>query len=228
MPRSTSYYTLIGSLPALPRHFEESERVPISRRKLDERLGMLEPRDAKVVDELADFLMWERQPLERSDEEVLRHIDQFLRTVDSHFARDLIRHVMTVRTILAGLRCRRLQRDPPLGYAPVAAQIAKNWSHPDFRFGSQFRWIGEVDALLNGDSPFDLERKKLDIIWRHSKRLADPYFFSFEAVVLYLIRWEIVYRWTQRNAHAGQEKFEELVSQAMSEFADIFAEPSPL
>ena len=28
MPSSTNYYTLIGSLPALPRHFEAAERAP--------------------------------------------------------------------------------------------------------------------------------------------------------------------------------------------------------
>ena len=35
-----NYYTLIGSLPALPRSFDEVERVPISRLKLIERLKM--------------------------------------------------------------------------------------------------------------------------------------------------------------------------------------------
>ena len=49
MPRSSSYYTLIGSLPALPVHFEDAERVPISRRRLDERLKMLDPAAAEVI-----------------------------------------------------------------------------------------------------------------------------------------------------------------------------------
>ena len=49
MARSTTYYTLIGSLPALPRRFEQAERVPISRLKLDERLKMLTPQDAEEV-----------------------------------------------------------------------------------------------------------------------------------------------------------------------------------
>lgn len=226
MPRSTTYYTLIGSLPALPRHFEEAERVPISRLKLEERLKMLEPHDARVIEDMGDFLAWERQPLERTDEDVLRHYDQFMLTVDNRFARDLIRHAMTIRTIIAGLRCRRLGLGPPLGIAPVAARIARHWNHPDFHLGTQLPWIGEVDAQLNGDSPFDLERKKLDIIWRHAKWLADQYHFTFEAVVMYLIRWEVVYRWTRRDAAVGQEKFARLVTEAMGEYASMFAEPS--
>ena len=43
-----------------------------------------------------------------------------------------------------------------------------------------------------------------------------------EAVVLYLIRWEIVFRWTSRDAAAGQEKFERLVAEAMGQYASMF------
>jgi hypothetical protein len=55
--------------------------------------------------------------------------------------------------------------------------------------------------------------------------MADQYQFSFEAVLLYLIRWEIVYRWTRRDAAVGQEKFERLVNEAMGEYANMFESP---
>lgn len=220
--RSTAYYTLIGSLPALPRHFEEAERVPISQPKLDERLKMLEPLDAEVISEIGDFLVWERQPLERTDDDVLRHFDHFTQTVDNAFARDLIRYVITVRAILVGLRCRRLQQDPPSNLAAVVPQVVRHWNHPDFQLGRQFPWISEVESTLNGDAPFDLERTRSDISWRFAQRLADQHYFTFEAVVLYLIRWEIVYRWTRRNAEEGQQKFDRLVTEAMGEFAEMF------
>ena len=222
MSRSTTYYTLIGSLPALPRHFEQAERVPISELQLDERLKMLEPLDAEVIEEMGDFLVWERQPVERTDEDVLRHYEQFMERVSNRFARDLIRYAMTTRTILAGLRCRRLQLDPPAGAEPVAAQIARHWNLPDFGLGRQFSWIGEVDAQLTGDSPFELERTKHRIVWRHAGRLAEQHLFTFEAVALYLIRWEVVYRWTRRDAAAGEKKFEELMQEAMGEYAEMF------
>lgn len=226
---SAPYYTLIGSLPPLPRHFELAERVPISQLQLRQRLKMLEPTDAEVIYAIRDFLMWERQPLERTDDDVMWHYIQLFETVSNRFARDLIRHAMTTRTIIAGLRCRRLRRGPPVGVTPVAAQIAREWKHPDFRLGGQFPWIGEVDAQLNGDAPFHVELTKLNIIWRHATRLTeqhDP--FSFEAVVLYLMRWEVVYRWTRRDATAGQQKFERLVSEAMGEFAGMFEGQFPL
>jgi hypothetical protein len=219
----TNYYTLIGSLPALPRSFEQAERVPISRFKLNERLKMLEPRDAAVVESICDFLVWERQPLERTDAEIMRHYENFMDEVDNRFARELIGNIMTMRTVLAGLRCRRLQLEPPVGVAPIAAQIARNWNHPDFRLATQFPWITEVEKQLNGDSPFDLERTKIEFSWRHVKRLAEEYLFTIEAVVVYLMRWELVYRWTQRSAEVGQKKFEQLVADAMGDFAHMFA-----
>ena len=219
---STQYYTLIGSLPALPRSFEQVDRVPISPLKLDERLKMLEPRDAHVIDEMSSFLVWERQPLEQTDEAILLRYDQFNHEVDHRFARELISHAMAIRTILAGLRCRRLQLEPPAGIAPLAAQIVKHWNHADFRLGVQYPWIAEVDRQLNGETPFDLERTRMELLWRRLHRLAEEHFLSFEAVVLYLMRWELVYRWTQRDAEVGQKKFEQLVSNAMGEFANMF------
>ena len=222
LSRSTTYYTLIGSLPALPRHFEEADRVPISELRLKERLHMLEPRDAEVVEEMTEFLAWERQPLELTDENVLQRYNRFMDKIHDQFAQELIERAMTIRTIIAGLRCRRLQLDPPPGVTPIAGHIARNWNHLDFRLGGRFPWINEVDALLNSDSPFDLERKNLDIAWQHVCRLAEQYHFTFEAVVLYLIRWEVVYRWTQRDAEVGQEKFDQLVAEAMGEYAEMW------
>ena len=222
MGRSTKYYTLMGSLSALPPHFEEADRVPISSLQLDERLKMLEPRDAVIVDQMSDFLVWERQPLERSDADVIAIYDKFMASVDDSFARALIRKAMTIRTIMAGLRRRRLGLDPPLGVPQIAAQIARNWAHPDFRLGLQFAWIGEFDAELNGDSPFDLEKRRLNIVWQHIKRLAENQYFNFEAVVLYLIGWEVVYRWTRRDAKEGERKFAQLVSGAMGEYDNMF------
>ena len=220
--RSTTYYTLIGSLPALPSHFDGADRVPISELRLQSRLKMLEPSDAKVVEEMTEFLGWERQPLELTDENVLERYHRFMDTISDPFAQELIERAMTNRTIVAGLRSRRLQLDPPVGVVPIASHIARNWNHPDFHLGGRFPWISEVDALLSGDSPFDLQRKILDIVWQRVYRLAEQYHFTFEAVVLYLIRWEILYRWTQRNAEVGQARFDQLVAEAMGEYLEIW------
>ena len=62
MARSTTYYTLIGSLPALPRHFAEAERVPISRLRLDERLNsqgaVRDDEQVSVTETLGTLTFW--------------------------------------------------------------------------------------------------------------------------------------------------------------------------
>lgn len=223
MIRSTRYYTLIGSLPALPRRFDEVEGVPISQLRLEERLKMLEPHDAEVIEKMSEFLAWERQPLERTDEDIVRHYQKFTNETGNRFARELIAYIMAIRTVLAGLRCRRLQQEPPPGVPTLAAQMSRNWNHPDFGLGTQFPWIAAVDEQLKGDSPFELERMRIDLSWRRARRLSEGYFFTFEAVLLYLIRWDLVDRWTQRDAQAGQQKFEQLVTDAMGDYAHMFA-----
>lgn len=219
---SNKYYMLIGSLPTLPRHFEDPQRVPISRLGLTERMKMLDADAAELIEQMANFLAWDRQPFERTDEDVWRHYDAFMQNVRNRFARRWIDDVMTLRTIVSALRRRRLGMDAPPGAGWSAQHIARHWTHPDFRLAVKFPWIADVDMQLNGSSPFDLERTLLDIKWTRAKRMSEQYQFTLEAVVLYLIRWEIVFRWTNRDAVAGKEKFEQLVAEAMGRYAKMF------
>lgn len=66
---SRGYYTIIASLPHLPR-FDKAERLPISRERLIQRLKMLEPEDFKLAENVAEFIAWRRQPVGRTDTEV--------------------------------------------------------------------------------------------------------------------------------------------------------------
>jgi len=222
MLSKNKYYTLIGSLPALPTHFEDAQKVPISRLALDERMKMLDTDAAEMLEQMADFLVWDRQPLDRRDEDVCRHYDDLMQNVRNRFARQWIDDAMTLRTIVSALRRRRLGMDAPPGVGRSAEHIARHWTHPDFRLAMRLPWISDIDAQLNGGSPFELERTLLDIKWTRAKRLADRYQFTFEAIVLYLIRWEIVFRWTARDAATGEEKFERLVAEAMGQYANMF------
>ena len=70
MARRRSYITLVSSLPALPR-FDQAERLPINRERLEARLRMLEPDDFALVERTASFLAWQRQPVERTDGDVV-------------------------------------------------------------------------------------------------------------------------------------------------------------
>ena len=57
--------------------------------------------------------------------------------------------------------------------------------------------------------------------WAYLKRRADDYYFSFEAVVLYVARWNVMRQWQELKAERGRPIFETLVAEALGEHANI-------
>lgn len=222
MARSNVYYMLVASLPHMPRHFEV-ERVPINRIRLDERLRMLRPEDAAVVEQVQGFLLWDRQPRDRTDEEVIRHFESLMASISNPLVRHLISFRMDVRTIVSALRRRRQNQGPPPGVGRWIEHIGRHWTHPQFRLERQYPWIADVDRLLNQGDPLEIERRLLGATWTEWRRLANEYTFSFEAVILYLARWEIVDRWVRLDRETGRNLFEELVTEALGDHNELYA-----
>lgn len=221
MARSNSYYTLVASLPAMPRHFEV-DRVPIAQPRLEKRLEMLKPEDAEVVEQLRAFLLWDRQPWDRTDEEVVSHYDELMSTTRNRLARHIVAFQMDIRTIISGLRRRRRGLPPPPGIGQWVDHIRKNWEDPQFSLRWQHPWIAEMDQLLDTADSLQVERIKLGVAWNHWAKLAEQYYFSFEAVLLYLARWEIIHRWVSHDAALGRQRFEQLVTESLDEYANLY------
>lgn len=218
---SNSYYTLIASLPNLPPHFDV-ERSPISTLRLKERLAMLEPDDAEILDGWWRFLVWERQPVDVTDDEVVRRCDEMLCEFTHPLARELADEMMDFRTILAALRRRRMEMGPPPGVGRYTGHIARFWQRPQFNLGQRFPWINRIEQLLAEDHPMEIQTAIYDLMWDHFSRLAEQYTFSFEAVILYVARSEIINRWTARDAELGSRKFDQLVTETLGEYANLY------
>ena len=215
-----AYYTLIASLPHLPAHFE-LERDPITAPRLQQRLQMLEPEDAAVLRQLEDFLAWDRQPLDRTDEEVIARYDALMPTIRNPLVREVIDDRMDVRTITSGLRRRRAGLSAPPGVGRLVGHIRRNWSHPEFNLQARYPWIEQFAGLLEAGEAAEAERLLFSVSWTRWSRLAQRYYFSFEAVLLYVARWWIIDRWTTRDAEAGRQRFEQLVTETLGEYANL-------
>lgn len=216
------YYTLIASLPALPKSFE-ADRVPITSPRLEQRLKMLSPKDAEVVGRLRAFLLWDRERLHRTDEEVIPYYEELLATIANPLARQIVGLRMDVRTIMSGLRRRRRGLLPPPGVGQWVDHIRRNWQHPDFRLGWRHPWIAEVDGLLGTTDLLAIQRMLLTVAWNRWKREAerhDP--FSFESLLLYLASWEMINRWSNMDAPVGRKRFEELLTESLNEYAQLY------
>ncbi|MAU00984.1 MAG: hypothetical protein CL608_27885 [Anaerolineaceae bacterium] len=199
----------------MPRLFEV-ERVPISRIRLQERLKMLGDGDKNTVEQVQRFLLWDRQQPERTDDEVQMEYDRLMNSVSNKLVRDIINHRIDVRTITCALRRRRLGLDPPSGVGQYVEHIRKHWRAPDFRLAREHPWIPRVREGLAAKQTLNVERELLRATWNHWVKLADQFYFSFETVLLYLARWEIVDRWTRLDESAGRQKFDQFLAQTLA------------
>jgi len=182
---------------------------------------MLGEHDRSVVEQVQGFLLWDRQHPERTDEEVQQEFDRLMKSITNTLVRDIVGHRMDVRTITSALRRRRLGLTPPSGVGQYVAHIQKHWEQLDFRLAREHPWIPLVRRHMEANEPFQAERQLLLATWNRWVKLADEFHFSFEKILLYLARWEIVDRWTRLNESLGRQRFENLLAETLGDYARI-------
>ena len=221
--RSNAYYMLISSLPALPPRLDV-DRLPITLERLQARLRMLDPEDAQEIGRMRDILAWSRQFVEADDAAVVKRYGELMQEVTNPLIREVLAAVMDVRMIVAALRRRRHGLGPPtVGFGQWFDHIRRHFNQPDFRLGHAFPGIIRFDQLLGQGDVLNLYRHMLGAVWTYLKKRAEDYVFSFEAVVLYIARWEIMRQWRQLQAERGRAVFEALVTEALGEYAELYS-----
>lgn len=222
--RSNSYHMLISSLPALPPRLDV-ERLPITFERLQGRLRMLEPEDAEDIERMLAVLRWAHQFEEANDHAVVQRFDALMHDMSNPLVRDILAYGMDVRMIAVALRCRRRGLPlPTVGVGQWFAHIRRHFNQPDFKLGQVFPGIPEAERLLAQGDLLTLYRSYvLGATWTYLKKRAEDYYFSFEAVVLYIARWDIIRRWQELQAERGRAIFETLVTEALGEYANIYS-----
>jgi hypothetical protein len=206
----------------LPSSFDV-ERPPISLPRLEERLKMLHEQDARVIDQIRSFILWDRQPAERTDQDVKATYQRLMSTVPNRFVRSMIQARMDMRTIISAIRRRRVGLGPPSGVGQWVEHIRRHYSHPQFHLQNVHPWIAPFELCLEEGDALEAQRTLFSFSYHRWSRIAEQYTFSFEAVVLYLARWEIIDRWTSRNYEAGQARFHRILSETLGEYSHLFA-----
>jgi hypothetical protein len=219
---SRRYYMLVASLPALPVRIDG--RLPITAERLETRLRMLHPRDAEEISRMRAVLDWSQQFKEADDAAVVRRYGELMQRIRNPLARELLDYVMDVRMIGVAIRSRRLGRGPPsVGIGRWFEHVRRNFKDPDFKLHVPFFSIPEVDRMLAEGDMLNLYRRYvLGATWEYLRKRADDYYFSFEAVVLYIARWNRMRMWQQLDAERGRAQFEALVTEALGEYASIY------
>jgi hypothetical protein len=222
---SRPYITLIASLPALPPTFEV-RRPPISRPRLDQRLSLLEPEDRQVADALEAHLRWSGQPIDRGPAEVRENARALLDRAPNPTLHELVTFRLEVRMLVAALRRRHAGQPRPgreWGGDALVWAIRTRWEQPAFGLEGRHPWLPDLAGRIGDGDPLELERRLLHVTWAHHHRLADRHPFGFEAVLVYLCRWDVVERWTHYDAAAGRPRFDALLTEALGEHRPRFA-----
>ena len=81
----------------------------------------------------------------------------------------------------------------------------------------------ESKRLMEEGNFLGLEHQLVDVVWSDLERIGQGHHFDFEAVVLYVLRWDLVARWTTYNEDSAKKRFAELVDAGLAELDKVFA-----
>lgn len=225
MSDPNAYVMLMSSLPS-PEALFLAKQPPLSRLKLDQRLRVLEPEDAETLRLVEDALQWDRLPISMTEEEVVARVRRALSGIENETLQQIIHDRLELRTVVAALRRRRRGEGPPApgtcwGVGRWVGHIARNWTEATFRLDRVFPWLREADKLMKAGDTVALERLLLQQAWKKLVRLAGEHEFDFEAVVIYVLKWNIVDRWGRYNGEAAMKRFEDLVDASLGDYAAL-------
>ncbi|MFC1673517.1 hypothetical protein ACFL12_05115 [Pseudomonadota bacterium] len=221
MTHDTAYAMLMTSLPHLGSLFEARYSV-ISRIKLERRLKVLTPEDAETLAMVERVSCWDRLGGIKDDAVFAEQAKQTVTTLTDPLMMDIVRHRVELRTLVAALRRRHLGRGAPMdgekwGFGRWMKVISRNWNEPGFGVQNAFPWILEAHRLLQENNTVALERLLLEEVWNELGRKAQGHHFDFAAVVIYVLRWDVMERWTHYQAPTAQERFNGLIDAAIGD-----------
>jgi len=220
------YTLLICSLPHHARLFTE-KRTPISRLRLEQHLNLLAQAHAALLWEIERLAQWDYLSHEETDAEIARYAAEFVPRLEDPALREILGGRLILRTLVAGLRRRLLGDAPPgprepWGFGRWIGTMARHWSDPAFGLARPFPWLPEADRLLREGDSLGLERLLLTQSWIRLDRAGAGHYFDFPAVVVYVLKWNIVDRWSRFDADGAIARFGQLAADGLEQYRELF------
>lgn len=189
---------------------------------------MLAPEDLAVLDQALTYFAYERQPVDRTDAQVVAFYQDIMSKTDQPTLRAIIDFALSQRTIMAALRRRHRGLPPPRpgeprGAGPWVRHIERNWSDANFNLAGVYPWIPECRQLLESEQPLALEKRLMGLLWDYVDRLTDGQYFTFDVVLVYVCKWVLVNRWLSCDEQAAATRFEQLLTEVIGGHERIFS-----
>jgi len=218
------YYQLVASLPALA-DFRRTRLLPMSRRRLEERLSLLHGDDLEELMRAERLISWHRQPVSRTTEEIVAMYDEVVAKNRNRELRNVVDFRMNMRTVIVALRLKRRGKAAPpgrWGTGPYTRMIESRWTEAEFGLGAVFAWIPEAQAFLDQGDAMELEKLLMGQSWKKLSQISDAHPFGFEQVFAFAYKWDILHRWLSYDAEKARERFEELILEVTSDHQNLF------
>jgi hypothetical protein len=229
---SCRYAMLVCYLPPLPAAPFAIRQAPLSRLQLDRRLALLSSEDAEDLATIESLAHWDRIPLATGEQRFLVQAQHALDQFSRPSLREMLRWRLEMRTLVGALRRRHRGLPSPspgeaFGFGQCVDAIRRHWEESDFRLGHLQPWVSMANEHIRAGNHVGLEHLLFSMVWNHYTRLAWDHHFDFEAVVLYVLRWNLIDRLARHDAKAARQRFEALLAQGL-EGHDGMSKPEPL
>lgn len=215
----------MASLPHHPKEFLNATQPPVSHIQLDKRLALLDKNDREELESIEQMLFWSHAR-DADSEEIIAQDNAALAKIKKPFLNNLVLWRLTTRTLVSALRLRHAGFTPPnknafMGFGKWLPIIAKNWGRPDFGINPiEVPWLAKANEFIIHNQPLELEKLLLTMSWRYYANLSNWHTFDFEAVVIYVMRWDVINRWSHYNRDYFKEtalaNFNQLVDSGLS------------
>lgn len=220
------YVTLMASLPYHGRLFG-ARQTPLSRFQLNKRLAWLEPDDARTLASIEAVLRWSRNLLLETDAGYLEKARQTLAGLDSELLLDVVRTRLEMRTLTAALRKRDVGHSAPAegeawGFGRWVNIMRAHWNEPDFGIGHIYPWVIDAHQKMLENNTLGLERLFMSNAWEHLGRAGAGHYFDFEAVAVYVLRWDLIDRWTRYDAETARGQITALAEAGLGDYRNMY------
>ena len=218
----TAYYMLMASLPRHDRQYKVND-TPLSQLQLDKRIKLM-PEEERTIARTIVNLVWlsafsREMPFANTLKEA-----RILLALPNPFIHELVEWHMDLRSLLTALRWRHREQTPPertcdYWYTRFNAHLLKHWQEADFGLKHALPWFPELARQFDSGDTASMENTLLNILWKHLDLIEARHYFDLEAVIIYLLRWQVVNYWSKFNETAVLTRINVLAQQIVKESA---------
>lgn len=127
---------------------------------------------------------------------------------------------LNIQNILTGLNCRKFNLDPDnylIGDNFITEAIKKS-SAKDFGLEVEYPYVTDLMALFEKENLLMIEKGLDQLRWDKAEEMVLFSYFTIEVILTYVLKLQIVQRWTKLDEETGKKLFSKLIYDLKNSF----------